>query len=547
MVEKRNDLLQTKMRALLADSNLGRRYWVEAVLTANYIINCLWTSALNKTPYKALYGQPPSLKHMLIFGVSAWVNVPRKFRRKRHDKSLKLTFLGYEPGEKAYRFCDRNHKLTISCSAVFNEQEGWNREAREESMVLLPSSPAESLLQQGDKPEKEGLDSLAGENAKLTPELPKEEPKAQAEISAEIPRRSQRANKGIPPESSYFHRTWSKFQPLLSNRLNLKEMALGKDHVLTMNDGNKIPVFGFGTYCGDSDRRKMCEEATKIALEVGFRHIDGAYVYETEEQIGRAVHAKIADGTLKREDIFYTGKLWSTFHRPELVRTCLEQSLKKLQFDYMDLFLIHNPYSLKPGADLFPLGENKKLIFDKVDLRQTWEAMEACKDAGLVKSIGVSNFNLKLMEMILNKPGLKYKPVINQVECHIYQNQSKMLNFCKSNNILLEAYSVLGTQRDKRWVDQNSPVLLEDPVLAAIAKKYKQTPALVALRHQLQRGLVVLVQSFIKKQIEENMQVFDFHLSEEDMKSLDGLHRNMSYLKPEIYAGHHLYSPPEEN
>ncbi|XP_066489690.1 aldo-keto reductase family 1 member C1-like isoform X2 [Tiliqua scincoides] len=285
-------------------------------------------------------------------------------------------------------------------------------------------------------------------------------------------------------------------------------MAFGKDHVLTMNDGNKIPVLGFGTYCGDSDQKKMCEEATKIALEVGFRHIDGAYVYETEEQVGRAVHAKIADGTLKREDVFYTGK---------------------------------------PGADLLPFGEDKKLIFDNVDLRQTWEAMEACKDAGLVKSIGVSNFNLKLMEMILNKPGLKYKPVINQVECHIYQNQSKMLNFCKSNNILLEAYSVLGTQRDKRWIDQNSPVLLEDPVLVAIAKKYKQTPALVALRHQLQRGLVVLVKSFTKKRIEENMQMFNFHLSEEDMKSLDGLHQNMSYIKPEIFAGHHLYSPPEEN
>ncbi|XP_066489291.1 aldo-keto reductase family 1 member C3-like [Tiliqua scincoides] len=324
-------------------------------------------------------------------------------------------------------------------------------------------------------------------------------------------------------------------------------MALGKDHVLTMNDGNKIPVLGFGTYSTDPARNKMCEEATKIALEVGFRHIDGAYVYETEEQVGRAVHAKIADGTLKREDIFYTGKLWSTFHRPELVRTCLEQSLKKLQFDYMDLFLIHNPYSLKPGADLLPFGENKKLIYDNVDLRQTWEAMEACKDAGLVKSIGVSNFNLKQMDMILNKPGLKYKPVINQVECHVYQNQSKMLNFCKSNNILLEAYSVLGTQRDKNWIDQKSPVLLEDPVLAAIAKKYKQTPALVALRHQLQRGLVVLVKSFTKKRIEENMQVFDFHLSEEDMKSLDGLHRNMNYVKSDPVAEHPQYLPPDEN
>lgn len=314
-----------------------------------------------------------------------------------------------------------------------------------------------------------------------------------------------------------------------------------------MNDGNKIPVLGFGTYCCDPVQKKTCEEATKVALEVGFRHIDGAYVYETEEQVGRAVRAKIADGTVRREDVFYTGKLWNTFHRPELVRTCLEESLKKLQFDYMDLFLIHSPYSLKPGSNVFPTEENGKVIYDKVDLCQTWEAMEACKDAGLVKSIGVSNFNLKQMEMILNKPGLKYKPVINQVECHIYQNQSKMLAFCKSNNILLEAYSVLGTQRDKNWIDPSRPVLLEDPVLNAIAKKYKQSPALVALRHQLQRGLVVLVKTFTKKRIEENMQVFNFHLSDEDMKAIDGLHQNMNYVKREPLAGHPLYLSPDDN
>nr|XP_034982594.1 putative aldo-keto reductase family 1 member C8 isoform X4 [Zootoca vivipara] len=150
-------------------------------------------------------------------------------------------------------------------------------------------------------------------------------------------------------------------------------MALSKDRGITMNDGNKIPVLGFGTYTPDTVPKSTCEEAAKIAIELGFRHIDSAYVYQTEEHVGRAVRAKISDGTIKREDIFYTGKLWSTFHRPELVRKCLEESLKKLQFDYMDLFIIHNPYSMKPGPDLVPLGEDKKFIIDNVDLRQTWE------------------------------------------------------------------------------------------------------------------------------------------------------------------------------
>uniref|UniRef100_A0A670KFR1 NADP-dependent oxidoreductase domain-containing protein n=1 Tax=Podarcis muralis TaxID=64176 RepID=A0A670KFR1_PODMU len=282
---------------------------------------------------------------------------------------------------------------------------------------------------------------------------------------------------------------------------------MDKDRGITMNDGNKIPILGFGTYSPDAVPKSKCEEATKTAIEVGFRHIDGAYVYQTEEHVGRAVRAKISDGTVKREDIFYTGKLWSTFHRPELVRKCLEESLKKLQFDYMDLFIIHNPFSMKPGPDLFPMGEDKKPVFDNVDLRQTWEAMEACKDAGLVRSIGVSNFTRKQLEMILNKPGLKYKPVINQVECHPYRNQSKLLAFCKSNDIILEGYCVLGSQRDPSWLNPDAPPLLEDPLLVAIAKKYNKTPALVAIRYQLQRGLVVLVKTYTRKRIEENAQV----------------------------------------
>uniref|UniRef100_A0A8C4WHT9 NADP-dependent oxidoreductase domain-containing protein n=1 Tax=Gopherus evgoodei TaxID=1825980 RepID=A0A8C4WHT9_9SAUR len=115
-----------------------------------------------------------------------------------------------------------------------------------------------------------------------------------------------------------------------------------------MNDGNKIPAVGFGTYSPDAVSKSFVAFfAVKAAIEVGFRHINGAFVYGTEEEVGQAIREKIADGTVKREDIFYTGKLGSTFHLPELVRSCLEQSLKKLKFDYLDLFIIHIPVSLK--------------------------------------------------------------------------------------------------------------------------------------------------------------------------------------------------------
>ncbi|XP_072874781.1 aldo-keto reductase family 1 member C1 isoform X2 [Chlorocebus sabaeus] len=278
-------------------------------------------------------------------------------------------------------------------------------------------------------------------------------------------------------------------------------------------------------------------EATKLAIEAGFRHIDSAHLYNNEEYVGLAIRSKIADGTVKREDIFYTSKLWCNSHRPELVRPALERSLKNLQLDYVDLYLIHFPVSLKPGEEPIPKDENGKVLFDTVDLCATWEAMEKCKDAGLAKSIGVSNFNRRQLEMILNKPGLKYKPVCNQVECHPYLNQRKLLDFCKSKDIVLVAFSALGSHREKPWVDQNSPVLLEDPVLCALAKKHKQTPALIALRYQLQRGVVVLAKSYNEQRIRENMKVFEFQLTSEDMKAIDGLDRNIRYLTLDIFAG----------
>ncbi|KAF4023316.1 hypothetical protein G4228_015321, partial [Cervus hanglu yarkandensis] len=311
----------------------------------------------------------------------------------------------------------------------------------------------------------------------------------------------------------------------------VKQAMDPKGQRVKLNDGHFIPVLGFGTAESKEFLKSEALEVTKFAIEVGFRHVDSAHLYQNEEQVGQAIRSKIADGTVKREDIFYTSKLWCTFLRPELVRPALEKSLKNLQLDYVDLYIIHFPLAMKPGEEFFPKDENGKLIVDSVDLCHTWEALEKCKDAGLTKSIGVSNFNHKQLEKILNKPGLKYKPVCNQVECHPYLNQSKLLDFCKSHDIVLVAYGALGSQRIKGWVNLNHPVLLEDPVLCAIAKKHKQTPALVVLRYQIQRGVVVLAKSYNKKRIKENIKVFDFELSLDDMKAIDGLNRNIRYYE----------------
>ncbi|XP_002920387.1 aldo-keto reductase family 1 member C15 [Ailuropoda melanoleuca] len=323
-------------------------------------------------------------------------------------------------------------------------------------------------------------------------------------------------------------------------------MDLNLSRSVKLNDGHVMPVLGFGTLASDDVPKSKCGEATKVAIDVGFRHFDAAYVYQNEEEVGKAIREKIAEGTVKREDIFYTTKLWTTFCRPELVRPALERSLKALQLDYVDLFIIHLPIAMKPGEELMPKDANGEVILETVDLCGTWAAMEKCKDAGLAKSIGVSNFNHKQLEMILNKPGLEYKPVCNQVECHPYLNQSKLLEFCKSKDIVLVAYSALGSQKNPAWVERGSPSLLEEPVLNAIAKKHNRSPGQVALRFQLQRGVVVLVKSFNQKRIKENFEVFDFELTPEDMKAIEGLNRNFRYFKLPFAVGHPHYPFSEE-
>nr|XP_012999927.1 aldo-keto reductase family 1 member C1 homolog [Cavia porcellus] len=273
-----------------------------------------------------------------------------------------------------------------------------------------------------------------------------------------------------------------------------------KQQCVNLNDGHVIPVLGFGTYAPEEVPKSMATVATKLAIDAGFRHIDSAYLYKNEEEVGLAIRSKIADGTIKREDIFYTTKL---------------------------LF--------QPGEDLLPTDEHGKLTLDMVDLCATWEVMEKCKDLGLAKSIGVSNFNRRQLEMILNKPGLKYKPVCNQVSTLNFMFLSASCSFSSATA------SYFNISSFPSRVDQSFPVLLKDPVLCAMAKKYKQTPALIALRYQLQRGIVVLAKSFNEKRIKENMQVFEFQLTSEDMKTLDGLNKNIRYVAFNMAKAHPNY------
>ncbi|XP_017549411.1 aldo-keto reductase family 1 member D1-like isoform X1 [Pygocentrus nattereri] len=315
-----------------------------------------------------------------------------------------------------------------------------------------------------------------------------------------------------------------------------------ESHSVTLSDGFKIPLMGLGTY-GDprtTPKGTACE-SVKYAIDVGYRHIDGALVYFNEHEVGQAIREKIADGTVKREDVFYCGKLWNTFHPPELVMPALKRTLKTLELDYVDLYIIELPLAFKPGDVFYPKDENGKEVYHDTDLCATWEALEACKDAGLTKSLGVSNFNKRQLELILNKPGLKHKPVTNQIECHPYFTQPKMMEFCKKNDIIIVGYSPLGTSRDPSWVNLKSPPLLEDELLVSIGKKYKKTSAQVALRFNVQRGVVVIPKSFSPKRIKENFEIFDFSLTDDEMKEIEGLNKNIRFVELLMWSDHPEY------
>ncbi len=258
------------------------------------------------------------------------------------------------------------------------------------------------------------------------------------------------------------------------------------DSTIKMNDGAEIPVLGFGAYLLTG---KAAYEATRIALDAGYRHIDTAAFYANEAEIGKAIR----DSGLPRESVFLTTKVWNSDQGYKSTIAAFYESLRKTGLDYIDLYLIHWP---------------------EPDLRmETWRAMEELRSKEVCRSIGVSNYEIRHLEEVLSKGEIP--PAVNQVEFSPFLYRKELLRYCQKENIVLEAYSPLTRARR-----------LNDERLKELAEKYGKTPAQILIRWSLQKGAVVLPKASSEKRIKENAEVFDFEITPEDMEFLDGFHEN---------------------
>lgn len=265
---------------------------------------------------------------------------------------------------------------------------------------------------------------------------------------------------------------------------------------LALNNGSgDMPALGFGTLIPDPTATKT---ATKAALEIGFRLFDASERYRNEKEVGDAMQEVFRAGRIKREEVFIATKVWNNNHRPERVKPAFEASLKKLQLDYIDLYLIHTPFAFQPGDEQDPRDSNGNVIYDNgVTLLDTWRALESLVDEGKCKAIGLSDVNLDQTKEIFE--AARIKPAVVHVESHPYLPQWDLLDYCKKNGAVLQAFSALGHSIE--------PKLLENPIITTIAKRVNKTPAQVLLAWAIQRGTALLTTSTDPNRIRENFEV----------------------------------------
>ncbi len=299
---------------------------------------------------------------------------------------------------------------------------------------------------------------------------------------------------------------------------------------LTFKNGDQLDAIGLGTWKSGDEEVK---QAIKLALQNGYRHIDCAAIYGNEDAIGEAFKEIFDEGKIKREEVFITSKLWNNAHLPQHVAPALEQTLKDLQLDYLDLYLMHWPVAFKPDVQN-PSGPQDYLTPAEAPIEDTWQAMIKLQEKGMARHIGVSNFSIKKLEDLRKK--VSFLPEMNQVELHPLLQQNDLFEYCSNHGILLTAYSPLGSgDRSDGMKQDNEPNMMELETVKALAAKHRVTAGQILIAWSHQRGTAVIPKSTSEGHIKDNIAAAAVNFDQQDLKDLAALDRHYRYVTGKFF------------